>query len=475
MSRAASGLLGFFLLSAGGARAADPGKAFYADVLAYADWCRSEGLAPEARRAYLYLLETLAGKGSADDVAVGAQRGLAALAADPLLAEKAGARTVHRERVREMLSRGSARYMEKAEALRGSDLAKAEEAVRAALVIDTDCAAARAWRGEKRSDGFGWVPADEAARLSANAVSLSRLPPPAVWAAEDAKHRRWEDAWVLLTPRYAIRSNRPLAEVVECGRLCEMLYAAFFELARGACDRPAGRLGICYLADKADYDRFLAEAVKDGGFTPHNVVGFYDHVRRICILQHRGGSSREGGAVSRDEATLLHEGVHQLVHLGHLGGFPTRLPFLQPAPTNQIHFWAVEGIACLFEASRVEGGKLLLNRDGARYSSLAKRFAKGWRPGLSQWMSMSQARFMDQSAVAANYEMSAAFTHFLVHCADGRKYRSKFFKLLSSCYEGEVGLETFNQVFRARYDVLEGEFEAYVRETWPLAAAREGE
>lgn len=474
MSRAAAALLGVVLLSAVDVRAGeDPGKAFYADVLAYADWCRAEGLAPEARRAYRYLLQTLAGKGSADDVAAGAQKGLAALAADPLLAEKAGARTAHRQKAREMLSRSAARYMERAEALRGSDPAKAEEAVRSALVIDTDCAAARAWRGEKRSDGFGWVPADEAARLSANAVSLTRLPPPAAWAAEDAKHRRWEDAWVLLTPHYAIRSNRPLAEVVECGKLCELLYASFFDLARGACDRPAGRLGICYLAEKSDYDRFLAEAAKDGPFVPHNVVGFYDHGRRICILQHRGGG-REGGAVSRDEGTLLHEGVHQLVHLGHLGGYPTRLPFLQPSPTGQIHFWAVEGIACLFEASRIEGGKLHLNRDGPRYASLARRFAKGWRPGLSRWMSMSQARFMDPAEVAANYEMSAAFAHFLVHCADGRKYRAKFFKLLSSCYEGEVGLETFNQVFRTRYDVLEGEFEAYVRETWP-PPVQEGE
>lgn len=454
----------------------DPGRAFHVDVLAYADWCRDAGLPGDARRAYLYLLQSAAGKESLALVEAGAEAGLKELAANPLLAPGPAARSEHREKVRRMLSVAAARYMEKAERLKGTgDAEGADAAVRTALVIDEECAAARAWRGERKTEGFGWVPAAEAGRIAANTVDIARLPPPAVWGAEDLKHRRWEDAWVLLTPHYAIRSNRPLAEVVACGRLCEMLYVSFFDLARGACDRPAGRLGICYLADKADYDRLLAGVGKDAPFPPHNVVGFYDQARRVCIVQFRGLPAREGAVVSRDEGTLLHEGVHQLVHLGHAGAYPTRLAFLQPAPSTQVHFWAVEGIASLFEASRVEGGRLHLNRDGGRYAALARRRAAGWKPDLSRWMAMGQAAFMEESAVAANYEMAAAFAHFMVHCADGRKYRTRFFKLLSACYRGEAGLETFAQVFQTRLDVLAGEFDAYVRETWPPAPPKEGE
>ncbi len=454
-----------------------PTHAFYKDVGVFADWCRGQGLLPEARRSYAYLLEVSRRGEGLDSLGGLAETGLKKLLDDPFVQPAPGARGMYRQKVLDLVTVAAGRYASQAERLRAAGtLEKAEEAVRIALAIYEDCPPARAWKGEERVEGFGWLPREEARALAARTVDLARLPPPSAWAALDASHRQWADAWVVRTPHYAIRSNKPLAEIVARAKLCEMFHTAFFDLARGACAKPSERLGIYWLADQADYDRYLAAAMKDSKFSAHQIAGFYDHASRICLVQSRpSAEAPPGGAVSPEAGTMLHECVHQILHLAHAGSFPTQLPFIQAHPNEQVHFWAVEGIACLFEASRLEGGKLHLNRQGARYADLGRHYASGWRPDLARWMAMGQTRFMEETSAAANYRMAAGFAHFLVHCADGRKYRQKMFRLLSACYAGEAGLETFQEIFQMRFDLLAAEFERYVRETWPVTKKEEGE
>ena len=75
------------------------------------------------------------------------------------------------------------------------------------------------------------------------------MPPISEQVAADPRHRRWEDAWILETDHYCIRSNRPLLEACRYGRLAEMLYRAFFDFAGSRVERPAGRMGLYLFAD----------------------------------------------------------------------------------------------------------------------------------------------------------------------------------------------------------------------------------
>lgn len=447
----------------------DPTGALYADVRDLAAWCRAEGLVSEARRAYAY---ALSGTESTPDHPLrrSAEAGLRALPPGPAPRATAAQRAVYRARVRRLVGEAALRYVRRAEALRAAgDAAGADKAIETALAVHEDCAPARRLRGEERLEGLGWMPSAEASRLAANRLNLARLPPPAQARLQDPLHRRWSDAWVLETPHYVIRSNRPLAEVAAAARLCEKLYAAFFEMSRGVCDRPSERMGMLYLADEDDYRRFLADVDKKGWMSPHNVSGFYDHQRRLCVVWARRPPAETPGAVPPDAGTLLHEGVHQLLHLGYGGSLPTRLPFAQPAGNEQVHFWLVEGVAGLFESMELAGHRLVLSRDGPRYRNVAQRLADGWRPDLTRWMSMGQKRFLADGA-AGHYDLAATFAYFLVNCAEGKKYRDRFFRLVSAYYGGDVGLDTFQEIFQTRIDHIQGEFEAYVRQTWPIAS-----
>ena len=166
---------------------------------------------------------------------------------------------------------------------------------------------------------------------------------------------------------------------------------------------------------------------------------------------------------------VFHECVHQLLHLGYSGRFPTRLPFIQQAQNSQIHFWIVEGIACLFETCDLSGGRLAPQLKGARYDRAARRIAAGDREPLVSWMAANQDRFMagDAAGVNRNYDLAATLCHYFVNFAGGQKYRDRFFQFLSAHYRGDVDLETFQKVFGGRIDLLQAEFEAYCLETWP--------
>uniref|UniRef100_A0A7C2JZU6 DUF1570 domain-containing protein n=1 Tax=Schlesneria paludicola TaxID=360056 RepID=A0A7C2JZU6_9PLAN len=287
---------------------------------------------------------------------------------------------------------------------------------------------------------FGWLPKGHLPRY----VNGERFVD-GRWmsATKEAEIRRdFSRAWEINTDHYRIRTNYSLERGVELGRALEEFYEFFHQTFAGFFNDPeqlqrlfdgtspaVNRNGKQYLVH---YYRTREEYVErlEGAFPQIRVTnGIYLTGDRTAHFYHDPANNHE--------ATLFHEGTHQL--------------FFESSPQNRpigedAHFWIIEGIACYMESFRRDAGEFSVGDPqyirfaGARMNALDQNYYVPFQ----EFDAMGMRDFQYSSMLVKNYTQAAGLAHFFMQYDNGR-YRDALVTHLAQLYSASARKREFPQ------------------------------
>lgn len=308
---------------------------------------------------------------------------------------------------------------------------------------------AREMRAAGRVDDpdFGWVPADWVPHLHRG--ELPAPGPPGQWlpAAEaNARRRRWTDRWIITTEHYEVGTNVPLADAISFGRKLEILHELYYALAAdlalpdrlplalryaGKPVRPvaaAKRLPVSYYATRDEFARQVAPVL---GANAQESLGVYIPRRDSKALGGKCFFFDDRGGQLPVEATLFHEGSHQL--LFDSGG-------QDRYDQNVGNYWVFEGLGTYFETLTLQpdGSVQLGGLVGPRIrEARARVLGRGEFVPTRDLVALDKERFNQRPEVFTHYAESMAFAVFLMQ-AEGGRYRAGFLDYVQDAYRGRL-------------------------------------
>jgi hypothetical protein len=392
--------------------------------LSLADWCKSNGFVREARGHYQFIVQNTQTGDPHKSKAQARLRGDWKNKPSETDPEKWAK---YREKLHEYFRELGARGWRIHVAAEKAKLKKeADDWLEKTVSFYLDQPEARAKRGEEKVEAFGWVPkahAEQARKPVEMAEDLS---------AKDEEHRTWDQAWVMRSPHFLLRTtvgNREAARILE---LLEKARDVFFQTLGGRMKPPEYRVGLYIHANASD-------ARTSGPMGPG--VGFFNPVTNIAVL-HAG-----------DENTLLHELTHQLAHnaMGHeTWSLLQQADVRSDSPDN---YWVMEGLAVYFGGLRFESGGPVFQGPRNR-ASLEP-------PPMREFLGYDQAAFAKNTGLC--YLLSGELTRFLMEANEGRR-RTAFLDFVREYYLGNSTLDTLEKSLGIKIPVLEKEFLAWLQE-----------
>ncbi len=363
-----------------------------------------------------------------------------------------------------------------------------------AVRFDPDCKPARNFLGYERSDDewvtpfesrmrksryvntekFGWLPRDYVDRYEKG----ERYFKPGrgaggrwVSAAQEAELRRdFNNAWVIRTEHYVVKTNHSLERGVELSRQLEEFYDVFFQtfsgflttqdqrasLARGRRRSTNNQFEVHYFRDKEDYAARLRTRIPEIDMT----TGLYLSDTGIAYFYHHPEMDEDpDGPATR---TIFHEATHQLFS-------ETRRSRRTPQIVGQhAHFWIIEGIACYMESfakagDRYELGDPLYQRfRAARYRYLDDSY---YIP-LATFAEMGADEIQHAPEIRKLYSQASGLAHFFMHYGNG-KYRDALIEHLSQLYSNNRNVrenpDSLPELIGTNYKQLDEQYGEYMR------------
>ncbi|HMI94126.1 MAG TPA: C39 family peptidase [Polyangiales bacterium] len=144
---------------------------------------------------------------------------------------------------------------------------------------------------------------------------------------------------------------------------------------------PERTLDVFLFEDSASYQRYARELF---AHTPQTPFGYYDAEHDALVMN-----------ISTGGGTLIHELVHPFMH----ANFPDC-----PA-------WFNEGLASLYEASRIRDGELE-GLPNWRLPGLQRAIGEGWLGGVKELMATTDAQFYADDS-GASYAQARYLMHYL--------------------------------------------------------------
>jgi hypothetical protein len=297
----------------------------------------------------------------------------------------------------------------------------------------TQFAASQIKKGNVWHEEFGWLPKQHLARYTNGERYFKSH-----WVSAEKERelrRDFLNAWEIRTDHYLIKTNVSLERGVELGRALEDFHEFFYETFAGFF---ATREQMMHLFDgtaKAvtsnprpyiihyyrTRDEYVAQLKKE--FPNIEITnGIYMTTTRIAHFYHDPNND--------NEATLYHEGTHQLFFESHTLNRPIG---------DNAHFWIIEGIACYMESFQRKAGDYSLGDpnyirfEGARVNLLQK----GFYVPLNKFSAMGMRDFQTQPDLAKNYTQAAGLARFFMEYDDGR-YREKLVQHLAQLYSSNT-------------------------------------
>jgi hypothetical protein len=288
-------------------------------------------------------------------------------------------------------------------------------------------------KGAVWHDEFGWLPKGQIDRyLKGERFVDGRW----MSAAKEAEIRRdFSRAWEVNTDHYRIRTNHSLERGVELGRALEAFHEFFHQTFAGFFNDPeqlkrlfdgtaptVSRSGKQYLVN---YYRTREEYVErlERAFPQIRVTnGIYLTNDRTAHFYH--------DPMNDHEATLFHEGTHQLF-------FESSLQNRQIG--EAAHFWIIEGIACYMESFRRDNGEYTVGDpryirfSGARMNALDQNYYVPFQ----EFDAMGMRDFQYAPMLVKNYTQSAGLAHFFMQYDQGR-YRDALVTHLVDLYSSNA-------------------------------------
>lgn len=297
----------------------------------------------------------------------------------------------------------------------------------------TQFAASQIKNGKVWHEQFGWLPKAHLERYSKGERNFKGR-----WVSADKEkelRRDFGSAWEVRTDHYLIRTNVSLERGVELGRALEDFHEFFHETFAGFFNT---REQMVKLFDGT------AKAVSSNP-RPY-LVHFYrtrseyvDQLRKdFPNIEITNGIYLTTGRIAHfyedpnnnNEATLFHEGTHQLFFESHALNRPIG---------ENAHFWIIEGIACYMESFQRKGGNYTLGDPnyirfaGARVNLLQKNY---YVP-LSEFSQKGMYEFQHAPELAKDYTQASGLARFFMEYDNGR-YREALVKHLTQLYSAST-------------------------------------
>lgn len=283
--------------------------------------------------------------------------------------------------------------------------------------------------GQVWSDQFGWLPQAHLPRyLNGERIVDGKW----MSAAKEAEIRRdFAHAWVIKTDHYKIQTNYSLERGVELGQALEQFYEFFHQTFAGFFNDPEqlqklfdgkassnSRAGKQYLINyyrtRDEYVSRLQPAFPQIAVTN----GIYLTGDRTAHFYH--------DPMNDHEATLFHEGTHQLFFESH---------YQNRAIGESAHFWIIEGIACYMESFRRGEGEFSVGDPryirfaGARMNALDQNYYVPFQ----EFDGLGMREFQNAPMLVKNYTQAAGMAHFFMQY-DGGRYRDALVAHLVQLY-----------------------------------------
>jgi hypothetical protein len=336
-------------------------------------------------------------------------------------------------------------------------------------------AARRLRDGQLWSDSFGWLPADQLSRYQ-HGMRFYR----GNWidTTDDARlHSNIKNGWHVETDHYAVTTNHSLEEGVRLAGRLETLY----EVWRQAF--------LPYYATAADVERWFADAAASTGETPansstaspphklHQVVYFRDKQQYVDALIHAHPQIEISLGIyidtantayffhdaERHDATLNHEGTHQLFYESKPGA-------IRAGKKN--NFWIVEGIACYMESlaehrllpGETYGSYITLGGDNeGRVPAARKRLLDdNFYVPLRELVAYGMDTLQHDERLPKLYSQSTGLAYFLMH-ADGGRYRPALMDYLIAVYTGHAAPDTLEKLTGQRFEELDRQYREFMK------------
>jgi tetratricopeptide (TPR) repeat protein len=315
---------------------------------------------------------------------------------------------------------------------------EAKKLIDKALDLDYHCKLARRLIGQVRVKKIGWVDKKDAPELRKGLRKFEGrwLPKKRV----DKLRNSWENAWVIKTRHYLIRTNctlemgYSLAEEVE-----NVLYktiSRIFSLNRDF-KPPKDLMQIYYFNNFSDYKAHVKGLLK-GQRIP---LAFYSNTTKRCYLYNTPGVKE----------VFFHEATHQLLFLSFHDDSDEEEKDEENSSNG--HVWVVEGLACFSESLAKVGLTLY------RLVDTKERVLMGDHVRLRDFIRFNYEKI---SSSVRYYNQAVCLAHFFMNYKAGR-YMMPFLRYAACVHKGEIRKGLFEEIFKTNIDEIEEEWITYMK------------
>ena len=299
----------------------------------------------------------------------------------------------------------------------------------------TQFAASQIKKGNVWHEQFGWLPKNHLERYARGERRFKDR-----WVSADKERelrRDFSEAWEVNTDHYRIRTNVSLERGVELGRALEDFHEFFYETFAG------------FFNTREQMMKLFDGTAKAVSNNPRPYMVHYYRTREEYVdrlkrdfpnIEITNGIYMTTGRTAHfyddphndNEATLFHEGTHQLFFESHVLNRPIG---------EKSHFWIIEGIACYMESfQRKDGAFSLGDPDyirfaGARMNLLQKKYYVPLRE-FSE-MGMYEFQHVPQPELSKNYTQASGLARFFMEYDQGR-YREALVTHLTQLYSANT-------------------------------------
>lgn len=277
---------------------------------------------------------------------------------------------------------------------------------------------------------YGWLPKNYVSRYE-NGERYNK----GQWvtAEKELENRRdFQNAWVITTENFNVKTNVSLERGVAVARALEDFYYFFRCVCTAFYSTPDQSRGL-FQSNRSNQNRYDVHLFRTKEeyvntlkhqFTQIALTNglYYQHNRTAYFFDQEGDAFWE---------TLFHEATHQLMYESSME---------RRTPGDRAFFWPVEGIACYMESfernpnSFSVGNPRNIRIQHARYAALVENKYIG----LRDFSSYGSIPFQQDPLIEnlqLRYNQSSGLSHFFMHYGDGL-YRDAFLEHLSMIYSG---------------------------------------
>jgi len=280
---------------------------------------------------------------------------------------------------------------------------------------------------------YGWLPKSHLERYAKGERNFKGRWVPA--EKERELRRDFSEAWEVRTDHYLIRTNVSLERGVELGKALEDFHEFFYETFAG------------FFNTREQMMKLFDGTAKAVSTNPRPYQVHYYRTREEYVerlrkdfpnIQITNGIYMTTGRIAHffddpdndNEATLYHEGTHQLFFESHVLNRPIG---------EKAHFWIIEGIACYMESFQRKNGTYSLGDPnyirflGARNNLLQKHY---YVP-LNEFSQMGMYEFQHAPELSKNYTQASGLARFFMEYDNGR-YREALVRHLTQLYSSNA-------------------------------------